>query len=258
MTWDLWIKELDEGPRSRFTFEGPINRRPSWSEDGSTVSFISNRAGEYDLWSRPADGSRSSELVLDVDGRSVLEAFLAPGGEWLVFRQGTALTSGGSGDSDIYAVPVGADTTATVLVDSDFQDWQPAISPDGRWLAYVSDESGQMEVYVRPFPDAQTARSQVSVNGGTEPVWAPDGRELFFRGTTQYVAASVTTEPAFSVRDRRDLFPVDQFAAGAGHPMYDVHPDADRFVMLLQGTTVPTALVLVQNFFEELKPLVPN
>ena len=72
------------------------------------------------------------------------------------------------------------------------------------------------------------------------------------------MAASVVIEPTFSVRDRRDLFPVGQFMAGAGHPMYDVHPDGDRFVMLLQGATVPTALVLVQNFFEELKGLVPN
>ena len=271
-TADLWIKELDEGPRSRFTFEGTTNRRPSWSEDGETVFFLSNSAGQVlaggaqeALWSRPADGSRAPELVLDA-AQTFNEAFLAPGGEWLIFRVGTNTTSAGSGDSDIYATPFGVDTalpvevdtTETVLVNSDFQDWQPAISPDGRWLAYVSDESGQMEVYVRPFPDAQTARAQVSIDGGTEPLWSPDGRELFYRGTTQYVAASVVIEPTFSVRDRRDLFPVGQFMAGAGHLMYDVHPDGDRFVMLLQGATVPTALVLVQNFFEELKGLVPN
>jgi serine/threonine-protein kinase len=251
--WDVWIKELDSGPLSRFTFEGTFNRRPTWAPDGETVYFLSGRGGNSDLWSRPADGSRAAELVYD-HAVGTNEAFPTADGSQVVFRVGS--NTGGVSDSDILSIRPGVDSEPTTLVDSDFVDWQPAISPDGRWLAYASNESGRYEVYVRPFPDAQTSRQQVSVDGGTEPVWSRDGSELFYRGPTHFVAAAVSTAPSFAVRGRTELFPVGQLLAGAGHPQYDVHPDGERFLMLLQGSVVPTALVLVQNWFDEVEARV--
>jgi serine/threonine-protein kinase len=248
-TWDLWIKDLEHGPLTRFTLSGGINRRPSWSPDGETVYFLSNRSGSQDFWRRPADGSRPAELLLDREG-AVQEAFMAPDGS-IVFRQGT--NTGGGTDADIYRTHVNGDTAVTTLVDSDFLDWQPALSRDGRWLAYVSNESGTSEIHVRPFPDTGARRWQVSVGGGTEPVWSRDGTELFYRGTTNYVAARVATSPEFSVRGREDLFPVERFQSGAGHPMFDVHPDGDRFLMLLRGEAEPSALILVRNWLDEVE-----
>jgi len=248
-TWDLWIKELDDGPLTRFTLTGGTNRRPTWSPDGHTVYFLSDRDGNGDLWARPADGSRPATLVLGRDS-SIVEAFPAPDGS-IVFRTGT--NTGGGTDADIFRLGPPPDTVARALVDSDFLDWQPALSPDGRWLAYVSTESGSSQVYVRPFPDTQARRWQVSVDGGTEPVWARDGTELFFRGTDQYMAVSVETRPSFAVGGRTPLFPVEQFLNGAGHPMYDVHPDGDRFLMLLAGDPEPAAVILVKNWLQDVE-----
>ncbi len=248
-TWDLWIKELDDGPLTRFTLTGGTNRRPTWSADGETVYFLSNRDSTPDLWAKPADGSRPATLVL---GRNIAiqEAFPAPDGS-IVFRTGT--NTGGGTDADIFRWGPPPDTVARAIVDSDFLDWQPALSPDGRWLAYVSTESGSSQVYVRPFPDTQSRRWQVSVDGGTEPVWARDGRELFFRGAERYMAVSVETRPTFSVGGRTPLFPVEQFLSGAGHPMYDVHPDGDRFLMLLAGDPEPAPVILVKNWLQDVE-----
>ncbi|MEJ2206140.1 MAG: protein kinase [Gemmatimonadota bacterium] len=248
-TWDLWIKELDAGPLTRFTLTGGINRRPTWSADGETVYFLSDRDGTPDLWARPADGSRPATLVLARD-LAVQEAFPAPDGS-IVFRTGT--NTGGGTDADIFRWGPPPDTVARAIVDSDFLDWQPALSPDGRWLAYVSTESGSSQVYVRPFPDTQTRRSQVSVDGGTEPVWSRDGTELFFRGAESFVAAAVQTAPTFEILERTPLFPVEQFQYGAGHPMYDVHPDGERFLMLLAGEPEPSAVIVVQNWLDEVE-----
>jgi hypothetical protein len=250
-TWDIWIKELDDGPLSRFTFEGTTNRRPSWSPDGRSVQWISASGEGGDLWSRPADGSRGPEMVLD-RADDLYEGVLSPGGDWFVYRIGTAPGFGGTNDTDIQAIRADGGADAVTLVDTDFRDGQPAVSPDGRWLAYMSNESGQMEVYVRPFPDAARSRYQVSADGGSEPVWSSDGLELFYRSPESYVAASVRTEPAFSVRAREELFPAAPFMAGGlTQPMYDVHPDGRRFLMLVRGNAVPSALLLVQHWFQE-------
>jgi len=250
-TWDIWIKELDDGPLSRFTFEGAVNRRPSWSPDGRSVLWISASGEGGDLWSRPADGSTGPEVVLDRPD-ALYEAVLSPGADWHVYRSGTSPAFGGTNDADIHAVRAGGDSAPVTLVDTDFRDGQPAISPDGQWLAYMSNESGRMEVYVRPFPDAARSRYQVSADGGSEPVWSSDGLELFYRSPDSYVAASVRTESGFSVRVREELFPVDPFMTGGlTQPMYDVHPDGRRFLMLLRGNAVPSALLLVQHWFQE-------
>jgi len=252
---DLWVKQLDEGPLSRLTFEGSVNRRASWSSDGQSLTFISNRAGQSDLWTKRAGGSGSAEILLDREG-AVSEAFFSSDGTWLIYRE----IGINSGISDIFAIQPGVDSVPIpIVVRSGFNAHSPALSPDGRWLVYVSDESGQEEVYVRPFPDADTGQWPVSRSGGTEPVWANSGRELFYRnGANELVAVQVIPGSAFAW-DRQDvLFSVSAYETGNGHPLYDVSPDDDRFVMLRSFDEGPWELILVQNFFEELKRLVSN
>jgi len=254
-TYDLWVKQLDKGPLSRLTFEGGVNRWASWGPDGQSLTFISDRAGQYDLWTKRADGSGPAEVLLDRDA-AVWEGFYSNDGRWLVFRD----VQGSPGSSGIFAVRLGVDSVPVPIVSrSGFNPRFASLSPEGRWLAYVSDESGQREVYVRPFPDADRGRWLVSGNGGDEPVWAHSGQELFYRdGDDQFVAVQVSAEPSFAWSRQEVLFSASDYLARGGYPMYDVSPDDDRFVMLRSTAEGPWELILVENFVEELERLVPT
>ena len=254
-TYDLWVKQLDTGPLSRLTFEGTQNHRATWSPNGESLRFLSNRAGNLDLWTKRADGSGTAELVLDRDG-SIWEALYSSDGTWLVFRVG-AFQAG-----DIYAIRPGVDSVAVPLEVTEFQELSISLSPNDRWLAYVSNNTGRDEVYVRPFPpDAGSGLVQVSTDGGTGPVWAHSGRELFYRnGANELVAVQVTEGPTFVAGQQEVLFPMDGYLIASGHAMYDVSADDRRFVMLRIGDagTAAAELILVTNFFEELRQRVPN
>ena len=256
-TYDLWVKQLDSGPLSRLTFEGAQNRRATWSQDGQSLTFISNRAGQQDLWTKRADGSGTAELVQDRE-RTIHEGFYSPDGTWLIFREGST----DLGSDDIYTIRPGVDSVAIELVATEFSENSPALSPNGRWLAYVSDRSGRYEVYVRPFPDAGASLQQVSADGGVEPVWAHSGRELFYRnGANELVAVQVTGDSTFTRGEQDVLFSMTDYLIGDGHPMYDVTPDDQRFVMLRiedEDVESDTELILVTNWFEELRERMGN
>jgi len=256
---DLWVKQLDTdtGPLSLLTLEGEANIRATWSPDSRSLTFSSTRAGNstaewnYDLWTKRADGSGVAELVLDRED-SVLEALYSPDGRWLIFREGIFA----SGFTDIYARL--EDSVAVPLVATDFMEYSPALSPNGQWLAYVSNRSGRDQVYVSPFPDAGSALVPVSADGGTEPVWAHSGRELFYRnGNNELVAVQVTVEPTFLPGQQDVLFPMNDYLAGEGHPQYDVSDDDQRFVML-RIERGADELILVDNWFEELRERMGN
>ncbi|MDH5195993.1 MAG: hypothetical protein OEY20_01935, partial [Gemmatimonadota bacterium] len=150
------------------------------------------------------------------------------------------------------------DTTVTPLVATPAAELVPAVSPDRRWLAYVSDESGTNEVYVRPFPNATAGVFRVSTNGGTEPVWAHSGRELFYRnGDGDLVSAAVATTPSFSVRRQQVLFSAVRYSANVFAPNYDVSRDDQRFLMILRDEPdVAIETVVVLNWFGELHEVV--
>ena len=135
------------------------------------------------------------------------------------------------------------------------------LSSDGRWMAYTSDRSGLVEVYVRPFPNVEEGLEQVSQGGGEVPVWAPEGGELFYRTPAGMMVATFETEPSFRVRARELLFEGTGIFTGFGRT-YDIAPDGQRFFFVKQGAGTDTAtraqVILVQNWFEELKRLVPT
>ena len=135
-----------------------------------------------------------------------------------------------------------------------------ALSPDGRWIAFESTASGQREVYVRPFPDADSGRWLVSTDGGQQPLWGPDGRELFYWSNAGLMAVPVETEPNFMPGNPELLFNLGAYSYSAGRN-YAVAPDGERFLMIKQSgsdETSSTEFILVQNWFEELKRLVPT
>ena len=249
---DLWIKQLDRGPASLLTFTDGLNRRPSWTRDGLSVTFISNREGTRDLYVKRADGVGSAEVVLDL-AVTIDEGFWSPDGEWLIYRAGMT-----SEERDIFAWRSGPDsTTVPVAAEPGVDELAPALSPDGRWLAYVSNETGRDEVWVRPFPDVEAGRWQISVQGGTEPLWAHSGQELFYKSQGSLMVVGVQTDPTFAALEVRELFSTGGYFPFGAHRAYDVTADDQRFVMI-RLPDESSELIVVENFLEELKGRVPN
>ncbi len=250
---DVWVKQLDTGPLSRLTFDEG-SRRPSWSSDGQSMTFISTRGGFSEVWTKRADGSGSEDLVLSA-GRSIVEGFYSPDGTWLIFRVGTT-TSG-----DILGIQPATDTVPVPLVATGFGEHSPTLSPDGRWLAYVSNEGGRDEVYVRPFPEVDSGRWLVSTDGGAEPVWAHSGRELFYRnGADELVAVQLAAGESFAWDGRDILFSTAGYLRGSrGYSLYVVSPDDQRFVMLqIEEADGGNELILVENWAEALSGRAGN
>jgi serine/threonine protein kinase len=253
-TGDIWIKELDHGPLTRLTFEGRENFGSLWSADGRAVVFSSNRNEGWDLYRTPADGTGAAELLVDL-AADIGDADWSPDGKWLVIRAG-----GSSPYRDLWAYRPGVDSVPVPLLHGPYDEMFPHVSPDGRWLLYTSDESGRTEVYVRRFPNVGEGRWQVSTDGGTEPLWAHSGKEIFYIDSDgQMVTVAVATSADFAVRDRKVLFDASAWrAGGAGRrTYYDVSPDDRRFIMVQQvGTQEAAEVILVEHFFEELKQKV--
>ena len=233
----LWIKELPRGPMTKLTFEGSLNWRPAWLPDGRTVSFTSDRSGSTRIMAKRADGSVPAAVVLELGSDATAqEAVWHPRERWLVYRQTPR---------DIYAISPTGDTVP--IVATPFEERAPALSPDGRWLAYQSDESGRFEVYVRPFPNSSSGKWQISTDGGIVPRWSPDGRALYYLGPTSLMAVEVGSGVTFTPGNRRALFSTG-FLATTQESSYDIMPDGRRFVMIRNRTSAEDAeLIVIEN-----------
>src|SRR6266576_1213324 len=247
----IWIKRLDRGPSIKLTVDMKDSFMPAWTPDGKSVTFFFfNDTGATDLWTQRADGG--AQAVMQVHEKSKLyNARWSPDGKWLLFQ--TDVESPGSGD--ILAIRPGLDTAPVPVVATRSSEISPALSPDGRWLAYVSNETGEDEIYMVPFPNTGTAKWAISAGGGTEPVWSHRGSELFYRDASgNLVAVQVNTSPTFSLGRATVLFPAARFTSLRFNPQYAVAPDDQRLLMIrpLQ-TGTPDKLIVVENWFEELR-----
>jgi eukaryotic-like serine/threonine-protein kinase len=229
-TRDVWLLDRRDSSFTRLSFE-TRGHDPMWTPDGRQVVYAADVGGPPGIFMRNADGSGAADSVLILPSGQLTAHTNGATGEVL------AVLIGGSGQ-DILRVPLrGPQRTATPLLAAPYVEGWPALSPDGRWLAYVSDESGRGEVYVRPFP-GPGPRVIVSQNGGSEPMWARTGRELFYKaivGEPVLISASVVTVPEFRVLSRRALFAVGDYESAAPHADYDVLPDGSGFVMVRLG-----------------------
>ncbi|MGH7629918.1 MAG: protein kinase domain-containing protein [Gemmatimonadales bacterium] len=244
---DVWALDLQQRTLSRLTFDND-GHDPVWAPDGRKIAYGTARAGVIGMFLQNADGAGTAESLLVGGSAMTVGAFTRDGGEAVV------LVTGNAGSWDLAVMPLTGERKPRILLGTPFNEAYPALSPDGRWLAYASDESGQNEVYVRGFPEG-SAKILVSQNGGSEPVWSRDGRDLFYRGFeelgTPLVALSVQTVPEFRVLDRKPLFDVSEYEAAVPHANYDVAPDGKGFVMVSQGKV--SQMVLVQSWTEELR-----
>ena len=247
---DIWVKQLPGGPFSRITFGDTAYFRPSWTSDGNNVLYLGDRGDAGGVpFARRADGVGPAKRMLK-SKMGFGQALESRDGQWIIARR----VAGDVGNGDIYAGRVG-DSASVPLVVGPAREVTPALSPDGKWLAYASDESGSFEVYVRPFPDAATARWQVSTAGGTAPLWAHSGKELFFRNNrNDLVAAQVSGTPSFTIGAQRALFSLTPFPFSAPVQIYDISPDDKRFLMLRETVAGESGLLVVsEHWFEELK-----
>jgi serine/threonine-protein kinase len=248
---EVWVKQLDAGPLTRLSFDGLLNYRPSWRPDGRMLSYTSNRdsSGSY-LYQIRADGSSKLERIFPGDTSQVDEADWSRDGRWVVYRAGVS-----SGFRDIYARSLAGDTARITVAAGSFDEYMPALSPDGRWVAYVSQESGREEVYVRPFPETDQARWQISTGGGASPAWSHSGRELFYASSADsMMAVEVGGTPDFHPAVARALFSTAPYVLQPYHRSFDVTPDDRSFVMIQRsGASGAEAnrLTVVLNWFEE-------
>jgi serine/threonine-protein kinase len=253
---DIWVKSLPRGPATRLTFGSGSEARPRWTPDGRAVTFVSNTG----FYSRRADGAGADSLLW----RGLAdEGAISPDGLWVVLRLGARGPL--AGGRDIFGLRIGAvDSTLTPLVASPYDESAFAISPDGRWIAYHANETGRSEVFVRPFPNTNDAKEQISADGGQAPLWSRDGRELFYvRADSTMMAVTVTTGPVWRRGEPHALFKLRGALAtldGEYYAAWDVAPDG-RFLFarsLEDRDNRRTPLIVIENWVEEVKARVPR
>ena len=251
---DIWVHDLIRSTKTRLTFDEGVEGSPTWSPSGEDVTYW-NLGSRSSITSKAADGT--GEAVALVESEVVLyNSDWSRDGRYLVYQENSDLALG----ADIRYLGFGPDGKAgepVTFLSTPAQESSPKLSPNGRFLAYLSDESGRNEIYVRPFPNGAGKR-QVSVNGGSQLRWGSDGKELYYvEGEAALMVVSVSTEGAFTLGQPQHLFESsDLLQPGGVSPTYDVSADGQRFVMIapVEGDeAAPPAIRIVQNWYEEFR-----
>jgi Tol biopolymer transport system component len=253
---DIYVKTIPNGALTRLTFDSLGAVRPKWSADGKYVYYIRQVAGGgnlAELWRIRGDGGAPPELVWRDPKMSILAYTVSRDGEWLIYRASVL-----GGNRDLYSVHIGHDSLATALLSAPYWEDAPALSPDGHWLAYTASESSREEVFVRPFPNVNDGRWQISTAGGAALLWSRDGKELFFSDANfNLFAVPVRTSPTFAPGTPKKF--VDALAGLAGSvvvPYYDQMPDGRHFLGVRFGsassTGATTLPIVVDHWTTEL------
>jgi len=261
---DIWIWDFAHEALTRLTFDRASESYPVWTVDGRRLLFSSSRLGVLNVFAQQADNTGSA-VQLTESRNGVVPNSVTPDGTYIAVRESIS----NSGGTDVMLVRLGAGVAATEpLLQSRFAEGNAEISPDGHWIAYQSNDSGRNEIYVRPFPNVNGGRWQISNAGGTRPTWARSGHELFFvaANSTALMAVAVQLAPQFSYGNPIALFDTSKyFLSGAvsNGRTYDVSGDGRRFLLVTNpdagNSTTPTSatMTVVLNWFDELRLKVP-
>ena len=262
---DIWVWDFVRETLTRVTHDPGIDWAPAWTPDGRRLVFGSQLGGGVSsLFMRAADGSGAVERLTH-SGNIQLPSSVSPDGKHVIFVEGSAATT-----EDVMMITLDKDHRVQPLVQTSFFEGNGEISPDGRWLAYQSNDSGQPQISVRPFPDVNNGHWQVSTAGGIQPLWARNGEELFYlapKGALMSVRIEPGTTwraaPPTTVLNGQYFFGGDLLAGVVLTRTYDASPDGKRFLMIKDAgaagpAVAPASIVVVQNWLEELKRLVPT
>ena len=263
--WQNWTYDLDTANLRQFTFEGD-NLAASWTPDGTRLTFNSNIGDGYDLVWKRADGSGAREILLPAGefGMANIGSWTPDGDVLLLGRRSVG------GGANLYELSLEPEPVLRLLLETESTDVDPVLSPDGRWLAYFSNNSGRFEIYVVAYPEMDR-KTRVSTDGGIVARWRENGRELFYVNEGRLYAVPVTTGDMFVSGEPVVLFEEIRVAGTTDHeamvyeisaredPIYDVFPDGEHFVWVVKEPDPdPSQLRVVLNWFEELKRLAPS
>ncbi len=245
---DIWLYELARNVPTRFTFDPAFETWPLWSPDGSQIVFTSNRKGQYDIYEKPSSGAGSEEVLFESNENKATTSWSADGRFIAFVNTDTKANT----KQDLWILPLFGDRKPFPFLQTQFDEFNAQFSPDGRWIAYVSDESGNNQVYIAPFP-GPGGKWQVSRSGGTEPRWRGDGRELFFLAPdNKLVAVDVNAKEAIlEIGNAQPLFEVHPATSPGTH--YDVTRDGKRFMVSSAGEGSSAPITLVVNWTADLK-----
>ena len=248
---DIWVHEVDRPLKRRLTFDANTANNSIWSPSGKEITFQSLGQGNYDIFSRPADGTGEPELLAGTDLQECPNDW-SPDGKYLLYRVDD-LENG----MDLWYLKGKEDSSgfdSVPFLQTSFNEYAAMFSAQGRFVAYVSNQSGQDQVYVRPFPEGE-GQWQVSTQGGVQPRWSRDGKELFYVEADTLMAVEVSTRPSFTTAATTRLFRHPNLRAAAEHD-YDVSPDGQRFVLVetveSEEAKAPSIHV-VENWFAEFR-----
>jgi Tol biopolymer transport system component len=236
---DIWVRDLVRGVTSRFSFNEEDDENPVWSPDGTRIAWGSQRGGQFDLAVKAVGGTGEEEVLLEAPGNQFPSSW-SPDGKSLLYITVDPETSW-----DLYVLPLEGDKTPHPFVRSRFVELRGRFSPDGRWVAYQSTESGRAEIYVQAFP-GPGGKWQISTAGGTEPQWSPDGKKLYYLAQGRVVKVDVRTGASFEAGIPEPAFAVSLRPITTSN-RYLVSHDGKRFLLLsslLQDSTPPTTIVL--------------
>jgi serine/threonine protein kinase len=262
---DVWVWDFARNTMTRLTFDDADEGCPLWTPDGKRIVF---RSGQGVYW-KAADGTGEVENLYSGPRQIFFPWSWSNDGKTMaLWVLNVGVTAQGFG-FEVGAISMEGDQEYRPLLEEKYIETLPRISPDGRWLAYTSDESGQVEIYVRPFPEVESGgRWQVSTNGGRGPLWSANGRELFYQSDEGVMVVDVDAEPTFRPGNPKILFQgtyYSNFLMEAPVTHWDIHPDGKKFLMIKQPQTtvaessagIPHKIIIVTNWFEELKQRVP-
>jgi Tol biopolymer transport system component len=236
---DLWVIDLVRGSSSRFTFDNGDDLNPVWAPDGSRIAFSSDRSGHRDIYAKSATGTGTEELLFADEGEKSLEDW-SPDGRTLLFNVNTR---------EISSVAADGNRTLTPVLQAPFAQIQGRLSPDGRWIAYTSNENGRSDVFVQTFPTGG-GKWQVSINGGSDAAWRADGRELFFlNGRRMYAVDIQSSAGRFVAGTPRELFEATILTGETRRNRYVVTPDGQRFLLVTTPQVMDsTPMTVVLNW----------